>query len=516
MLGQTESREDLSVGDGRLAKDTTASAPVADTCFSFDVFDTAICRLVHSPEHVHLMVGRILRQRGVTRCTDTAWLRARVDAETRCRRTTEQSEITIAEIYRRLSQALDLSEGDAQIALRTEFEPECRLTRPIAHTRNRVFDLVGSREKVLFLSDTYFSSKDIETLLSRNGYDFSLDVVASSDELRSKAAGDVYGHIAGQRGLAGARFHHLGDNFAADYTNARVAGWHAEHFTRSYPTRRERAIFASGADDFLTSAIAGSVRAARLAGDRDVEDGVLAAASSVLGPLLTGYILWILLDIQARGGGMVHFLSDDHGLLASMCRRLADWLEIDIDVRDAGDPAVSDSRLYLVDLCGQGMARDMSRNIAAGGMKTVKYVLSSWGAVLSSDHETRAWSDLDFNNALIGRLIDVCGKRGHHGAIMQFVTYLTQAADPGLYPPAETCAALARTARAAYRYFLWCPTRAEAAAFAGDGDRLDWRMGAIARSQHKPAVTVTAMTCRAVDIVIRFKTWRTRRAMRTG
>src|SRR5271155_6280806 len=88
--------------------------------FSFDVFDTAVCRLIHSPEHIHLNVGRKLRNRGIVNLSDNEWMYARVEAEFQQRLTVPHREVTLGHIYDRLSRSVNLTREDVRIALETE------------------------------------------------------------------------------------------------------------------------------------------------------------------------------------------------------------------------------------------------------------------------------------------------------------------------------------------------------------------------------------------------------------
>lgn len=300
---------------------------------TFDVFDTSICRLVHTPEHLHLSVGRKLRHRGVLDLSDTEWLYARADAEFQQRLTVPHREITLDDIYGRLARSLNLTPDAARIAMETEFSEELRLIRPIASIQKRVGQLAAEGTPALFLSDTYLSSSQVASLLGRAGYREPLHVVASCERRKSKIAGTLFDHVANQRGIPASSFRHVGDNAASDVANARANGWDATLFSDSHWSARERVLFASGEGDFLASAIAGSARAARLGQDGPVQEGVATAAATVVGPLFAAFVLWILRDVLDRGGRTIHFLARDGQIMAQMCQRLARWLGVDIDAR---------------------------------------------------------------------------------------------------------------------------------------------------------------------------------------
>ncbi len=311
---------------------SSSSATSVGWAYSFDVFDTSLCRLVHAPEHLHLVVARELRRLGVSKLSDAEWLYARTQAEFDQRLTVPHHEVTLDDIYGRLSDFLGLAPEVGRVARQTEFKAELRLIRPIASTRSRVATLAGSGQPLLFLSDTYFTRQEVEALLAKAGYPLPTDVVSSCEELKSKIEGSIFGHVAGRENLSGLRFQHLGDNALSDVRNARANGWEATLFSASHWTTRERVMFASGAGDILASTIAGSARAARLGQEVPVKEGVLTAAASVVGPLFAAYVLWVLLDVLKRGGRAIHFLARDGQVLASICERFVRWLGVDVAV----------------------------------------------------------------------------------------------------------------------------------------------------------------------------------------
>jgi FMN phosphatase YigB (HAD superfamily) len=306
-------------------------APRSGTAqFSFDVFDTALCRLIHAPEHIHLGVGRKLRARGVVGFSDIEWAYARAEAEFQQRLTVPHREITLEAVYDRLARFLDLSPDDALTARETELAEERRLVRPIAPIRERVTRLVDDGTSPLFLSDTYLSSGEVTDLLVRVGYRAPLDVVVSCEERKSKLRGTLFRHVAARRGVENSDFRHVGDNGLADVVNAGASGWEAKLFGDSHRTARERVLFASGRGDFLASAVAGSARAARLGQCAPVREGIASAAATVAGPLFAAYVLWVLRDVIARGGRTIHFLARDGQVLAPICERLGRWLGVDV------------------------------------------------------------------------------------------------------------------------------------------------------------------------------------------
>ncbi len=301
--------------------------------FTFDVFDTSICRLLHVPEHIHLIVGRKLRHLGVTTLSDAVWMYARATAEFQQRQTVAHNEVTLSGIYERLQYLLGLTDRVRDLAIEIELSEESRLIRGIASTQERVSSLRSGKYPPIFISDTYFTSAQVKGFLIGAGYSAPVDVVASCQRGKSKIHGDIFDEVAAEKGLASGKFHHLGDHSISDLEMPRLRGWNAELFTDSYYTARERVMFAAINGEFLSSAIAGSARAARLGQSRPVAPGILTASASVVGPLFAAYVLWILLDASARGARTIHFLGRDGQVLVPICKRLAGWLGLEIEAR---------------------------------------------------------------------------------------------------------------------------------------------------------------------------------------
>jgi hypothetical protein len=126
---------------------------------------------------------------------------------------------------------------------------------------------------------------------------------------------------------------HIGDNAVSDFSRARAAGCEVALFEESQPTRREQVLFAAGTHGYVSSAIAGAARAARLEYAGSCSAGVRTASTSVAGPLLTAYVLWVLLDVVKRGGRTIYFLARDGQILHRICERLIAYLKVDVEPR---------------------------------------------------------------------------------------------------------------------------------------------------------------------------------------
>src|SRR6266550_4733606 len=110
----------------------------ARTLLSYDVFDTAVTRLVLNPDHLHWVVGARLRTEGVILIGEEPWRAARRKAEDGLRRRTPLPEITLAEIYLELAAAIPLTPAQMHAAMAIELAEEIRLARPIEAIQDKI------------------------------------------------------------------------------------------------------------------------------------------------------------------------------------------------------------------------------------------------------------------------------------------------------------------------------------------------------------------------------------------
>ena len=341
---------------------------------SYDVFDTALTRLVLNPDHVHWAVGARLRAQGIVLIGEEGWRSARRKAEDGLRSRSPMSEITLSEIYSEIARALSLAPTQMRAAMDIEVAEEIRLARPVREIQDRVDKGAGAGLQQCFISDTYLSAKDVNKLLTSCGY-APLTVHASSEYRKTKARGDLFATVGEYHHVPCRSMVHIGDNPTSDVSRARSAGCKAVLFEESQPTRRERILFTAGAPGFLSSAIAGAARASRLEYAGSCSAGIRTASTAVAGPILTAYVLWVLLDVVKRGGKTIHFLARDGQILHRICERLISYLKVDVKSRYL----LGSRRAFFLAALPQDLEGALTSAFALAPNETVLSVLISLG-----------------------------------------------------------------------------------------------------------------------------------------
>lgn len=312
----------------------------ATKVYSFDVFDTCLVRTVARPTDLfYLLAERMLgldgRGRGgrdhpcrFGREEVSELALARVEAEKAAHRRRSGEEITLSDIYAELP---DFSAwGVSAAAMQAEeVRLELAAMRPVVALRRRIDALREAGARVVFISDMYLPKEVVRDMLTACGFTVPEgSLYVSSDLGLTKRAGSLFKHVLEREGVAARELLHCGDGVESDVLGARRAGVRSELVTVTQLNRFEKAMLTVPTErPWVSSQIAGIARATRLgfSGPEGAEDEVGASveiASSVVAPLLTGFVLWTLEDARARGLERLYFVARDGQVLHRVARAL--------------------------------------------------------------------------------------------------------------------------------------------------------------------------------------------------
>ena len=274
---------------------------------SFDVFDTLICRSVEKPADLYrfLETDALALTDGIA--VGFGQVRALCEVQTRARLEASKEEITLADIYETVAQYYGMTEE--QLAPLREAEMRCE----IEHARVRpfgqkLFNLAkASGKPVNLISDMYLPHDTITQMLEKAGYAGQYATLfLSCDYDRTKKTGALYPIVLDQLGIQPRALVHIGDNKQTDILMAEAHGIRAFRWSSSIDWMRENAAYKSafspriGAGEKARSAVAGTT--ARALFDAPLAKTHHTSLSggnayrlghAVLGPLTTGYMLWL-------------------------------------------------------------------------------------------------------------------------------------------------------------------------------------------------------------------------------
>jgi FMN phosphatase YigB (HAD superfamily) len=315
-----------------------APPPPPRLLHSFDVFDTLITRCLWRPEDLFLLLGHRLRRAGLLRGGPEEFARLRAQAEAALRRAPGTEEVQLAAIHAALAAPCGWTAEEARRAAAHELATEESTIRPVAANAARLARLLEDGAEVALVSDTYLDRAALLRLLRGAGIGVPAPLVfASASHGVTKRTGRLFGVVAAAACVAPDRILHRGDHPEADVAVPRLMGIRAEHCAAAAPTRHEGALHAATAahPPLLRSLLAGGARAARLAADpEDLHRRVLwQVGTGVAGPLLTGFVLWILHHARTAGLARLHFVARDGQILLRIAEILLARLGWSIECR---------------------------------------------------------------------------------------------------------------------------------------------------------------------------------------
>lgn len=302
---------------------------------SFDVFDTAMTRVVGSADSVFLMLGKRLSQRSLIAVSPETFARARSRAEFQALK--NLGEVTMADIYAEVQRSLGLTREQCEALIEEEYAVEGDLLRPVPIIRKAIQAARAEGRKILFISDMHKTSAFIRNQLERRGLWQSGDSCYVSCEVgTSKGLGGLFKHVLREEGLSPSNLFHTGDNLHSDVFSAQRLGIRAKHFPEGLLNRYESLLESeSWATNCLSAVMAGASRLTRLsmpaasAGEAALRD----VAAGVMAPVLAGYVLFVLQRARALGLKRLYFVSRDGQILLRIARRLVEKLSIACELR---------------------------------------------------------------------------------------------------------------------------------------------------------------------------------------
>lgn len=238
---------------------------------SFDVYDTAIIRLVKRPTDVFSYVEAALDK---AFCINTAFKLKRIQAEKDARIKKGDKEVTLGDIY----EYVDIEEISKEELMSYELHFEeilCRSNQEI----KKQYDLYLSKGyKIIFTSDMYLSRKEIERLLVKCGYEEFDEIYVSSEVGETKKSGGLFKYILDREKIKKRELLHIGNNLKSDYIRPLLLGINAKYY---------KYIEKASGDNLISNYIS----KVRLYGAQICpEDNI---GYSVVGPFALGFVDWI-------------------------------------------------------------------------------------------------------------------------------------------------------------------------------------------------------------------------------
>ena len=269
--------------------------------YSFDVFDTCLCRLCGEPRLMFDVLSLKVQQLMGASCTEhmrQLFVATRINSPGK----------NLTEIYTHVSKHYPLPCTIEQM-VEMELAMEKEMLVPIVATK-KIVNTLRTKGDILFISDMYLPASFIQERLIEHGFFQEGDRIFVSDELGAwKNDGSLYKLIHDTESISYQRWHHYGDNHHSDYIIPRHLGIHAHHLHYDYLPYEEQWRQKPVLQYQYPAILAGVARATRLSSD--APDDQKAFVCNVSAPLMVSWILNILTDAQQHGIKKLYFCARD-------------------------------------------------------------------------------------------------------------------------------------------------------------------------------------------------------------
>ena len=305
--------------------------------YSYDVFDTVLTRLYFKPTDLFYLVARELNDKHLIKETDDMWVLYRTKAERQSLLGLSSEETTLENIYEYLSGTFNWSEAEKQQAMQIELDHEMNCLRSIAVSEQQIKTLRSKGFNITFLSDMYLPASLIRAALERAGLFKKEDKLFVSSEVGiTKHSGNLYRKILEDYKIRAESFLHCGDNEFSDVKIPETLGIKATLMETTKATRYENELYNIGSgSSIFKSLLAGVSRTTRLSSVHDNPrlQTIWNVGSNVIGPLLFGYVYWILEEARRLGLKRLYFVARDGQILCRVAKIINQNWQYNIECR---------------------------------------------------------------------------------------------------------------------------------------------------------------------------------------
>lgn len=287
---------------------------------TFDIFDTLVHRKLRAPVDLFEAVRISVFQDKLSLLhhdTLSAFPLQRMQAEREAREHLAASsggegEVQLGEIYDRYQSLSGCGEALRDLLVATELRLEAAFlfaSRPGLRLYNQMKAGAG---RIAFISDMYLPSAWLAGVLRDLGFGEASEdnVFVSGEARRSKHSGALFRVVREKLGVAGeAKWLHIGDNPHADIAMAKSNGIQTLHATWASVDNRRIATGKNGSQ-YLIGSIVESLDQPQ-SGGLVPEDGYSAIGYKCFGPVVFGFVLWVMAKVRELRLQKLAFIARD-------------------------------------------------------------------------------------------------------------------------------------------------------------------------------------------------------------
>lgn len=311
--------------------------------YTFDIFDTLITRTVAEPMGIFVIMRDILNQDArfakLPSHVKKHFCEFRMNAESEAHHRAAKSgreDATLDMIYEQLSY-MNYIPKELTVRLKElELAVEVKHSVPVYHNIDKLKNLKKEHD-IYLLSDMYLPVEHIRKMLVAVDEVFKdIPILVSGEIGKNKSSGKLYAYFLDRYGIDKSEWIHIGDNLKSDGIMADRAGAKSELYFGYEFSEYERRLLEKQGKTYAVQFTLGTVK--NVNEKRHNINGKTMSASeqvgvSVGGPILFGYVLWVLQEALKQGIHTLFFVARDGYLLKQIADRIILERKMDIQTR---------------------------------------------------------------------------------------------------------------------------------------------------------------------------------------
>ena len=289
--------------------------------YSFDVYDTLITRIVDKPKDIfRLMFDTLCTEVGYESLKEKIsydFPEARSCAEKKAKIKLGR-EVFLDDIYDELTVFYGLNPEETKLLKDLELRTETENTVPIGDNLDRVSKLIKDGNRVVLISDMYLSADFFFKLFEKVAPQIcSLPLYVSCEAGLTKSDGLLYPYVADKEGVEYSEWTHIGDNKISDVNVPGLFGIHAELYVPDAEIlSKKRHVdnteiiwkHRTNIEDYDSMTVPDILN----------ESPEFKVGYKYIGPVVYGYVSWIIKTAMDKGIKKLLFIARDGYILKSV------------------------------------------------------------------------------------------------------------------------------------------------------------------------------------------------------
>lgn len=261
---------------------------------SFDIFDTLIKRNINNPIDIFFIVEQKFNEDYKSNVRN--FCNKRIIAENKARKK-KNGEVTLNEIYNELYGVYE--KWIVKKLKEYEIKEELRFCQRTKDTFvNNLYEWGIKNKKIIIVSDMYLEEKTIKNILKNANIKYSYLFLSSSLNM-TKNNGDIYKYLLKKLNIDKNKIIHIGDNYKSDILMARKNGIDCIQVEKTNEKLKNRSIDYNILKSFIFN------------NEPEEYNYFQKFGYEKLGPILYGYINWLIKNLNNNNVKKVFFLSRD-------------------------------------------------------------------------------------------------------------------------------------------------------------------------------------------------------------